>query len=427
MKRISLLVFLFLAARSAPLCAQPAFEKEILFGSNITPTSVAQSFDGSFYISGFFSKDGIDLSGSFPFLLKTDESGNVLWVHRSANDLADRNMLTPTGDSGIAMMAILVPNELHVLWFDKNDEVQQTVLIQPATIDNQTRLAVAETADRGIVMAYTRTLKTIITKVTGDGTQGWTQICLGPWQMNAAAVIPTADSAVIICSVTQEFSTQNRIILTKFSPFGKQLWQIVDSNAQFLLSSFGAAKTSDGGFVLCGKFSTVNPLVTSNIYAAKFNGDGQFLWSTNLDIFGSQKATGITELASGDIAIAGTLSRSGDIRDLPLDGEPVIAILSSGGDIKGLKLLNTLPDFPANGIAIAPTRDGGFACIGAIANSKPDSVRDVIPAALFLIKSDESSIDMCHFENSLFTNGSPWVSPSRKLRMIRFSILPLTG
>ncbi|MDP4219066.1 MAG: T9SS type A sorting domain-containing protein [Bacteroidota bacterium] len=400
MKQIILFVLPILAIAVASSFGQGIFEKQIDLGYTTFPTSITQSTDGSFYISGYYLVDSNAIPGTsyYPFITKTSELGEISWTKRLTVYSQDKNILIPVHDGGVVMASNLF--RLSLIRFDTEGAIEKTVALNLSGLSRE-GLSVCETFDHHYIFASTSYGSSLLSKIDSLGQQEWTVALTKPYGNKVVGVIQSSDSNYILCSIVENPSPDNRIVLVKISPAGAILWNTIDLTLGFFSKINALTRTSDGGFAICGLLLSAG----AKTFVAKFNTDGKLLWHTTIDAFSDQQGIDIVEKTDGDLALVGTLTTSGDALEQPANGKMVVSIIASDGSIKSLQTLDLLPNYPCTGVSVTSTKDNGIVILGSVVKTPIDRSQGTHAypqTGMVFIKVKENAGVNCFLDYNLF-------------------------
>ncbi|AFH49632.1 PKD repeat protein [Ignavibacterium album JCM 16511] len=284
-------------------------------GSNIDiGTFVSETTDGGFIITGYTRSYGA-MSGRNVLLIKTDQTGNPLWIN---------------GYGG------------------NNDEEAN---------------AVVQTSDGGFVASgYTKSFGAggndfYLIKVDSNGIQVWERMFGGTSDEEVYSMIITDDGGFLLAGATSSFGAGSRDIwLVKTDAFGNQQWTKTIGG----LSSDGArsiSKTSDGGYIITGWTFSYGPGAVGNVWLVKTDASGNMIWNKFFGGTDVERGLSVKQINDGGYIITGYTASSG----AGLDDMLLIKTDSLGNAEWQHTFGGSGRDY---GNSVIQTSDGGFVVTG---------------------------------------------------------------
>lgn len=240
-----------------------------LGGSNIDiGTCVRETTDGGFIITGYTRSFG-SMSGRNVLLIKTDQSGNIIWIN---------------GYGG------------------NNDDEGN---------------AVVQTSDGGFVAAgYTKSYGSggtdfYLIKVDANGNQLWDRVFGGTSDEEVYSMILTDDGGFLLAGATSSFGSGSRDIwLVKTDASGNQQWTKTIGG----LSSDGArsiSKTSNGGYIITGWTFSYGPGAVGNVWLVKTDAAGNMVWNKFFGGTDVDRGLSVKQTSDGGYILTGYTASSG--------------------------------------------------------------------------------------------------------------------
>lgn len=240
-----------------------------LGGSNIDiGTCVRETTDGGFIITGYTRSFG-SMSGRNVLLIKTDQSGNIIWIN---------------GYGG------------------NNDDEGN---------------AVVQTSDGGFVAAgYTKSYGSggtdfYLIKVDANGNQLWDRVFGGTSDEEVYSMVLTDDGGFLLAGATSSFGSGSRDIwLVKTDASGNQQWTKTIGG----LSSDGArsiSKTSDGGYIITGWTFSYGPGAVGNVWLVKTDAAGNMVWNKFFGGTDVDRGLSVKQTSDGGYILTGYTASSG--------------------------------------------------------------------------------------------------------------------
>ncbi len=265
---------------------------------------MVETHDGSFVMAGYHGRWGVEY---YPFVVKTDASGDTLWTRTVGAANGMFYGVTETADSSI--------------------------------------LAVGYRYESGL----SRNL--ILAKLDSDGNTVWGRSYGGAESNEGWSVMELADGTLALAGSYYD----------NYQPFLRDYWLVKTDNAGTELWNqryggnsvdpcYSAAATSDGGFVLAGYSSSVSP---NGAWIVKTDSLGDTLWTQTLE---SMDIRSVLECNEGGYFCAGWLTNYGFGRDF------LGVMLSEAGDTLWTASFGTLRHEQAH--CTVQTYDGDFVMTG---------------------------------------------------------------
>ncbi len=149
----------------------------------------------------------------------------------------------------------------------------------------------------------------IVLKSNGAASMAWQAGMVGA--NTGEQLLPTGDGGcMLLCRIGNAGS--QRAALVRYSANGTVLWRkayrIPGNNANFMAR--GLARTADGGFLICGKFSSAT---TSRAYVCRLNANGSVSWAREIGPGNNNndEALALIELPNGSIRVAIQFAQAG--------------------------------------------------------------------------------------------------------------------
>jgi len=241
--------------------------------------SICEAKSGGYIISG--------TTNSFPYIIRIDRNGRVLWEKVFRSLFSDKNSILETRDQCIVVSgsAVTDTNDIDIYLLKTNpsgDSVWLRVFGEKAI--EEFSESIQETADGGYIVAgYRRDRKFKIILNTG---------CL------------TCDYSV------PNDSTDIYILRTDSN--GKILWNR-KYGGSFLVEGHSICSTNDSGFAIAGYIDTVIEYTSDNevkewdrnVYVMKIDRNGDYLWSKKLGGDDIDEGYDIIQATDGNFVVVG--------------------------------------------------------------------------------------------------------------------------
>ena len=270
---------------------------EITVGTHQRGVAVLETSDGGFLIAGQETVGGFVDTG---ILIKTDEDGNFEWFRE---DLCIGSGLTYFFDIAI------VPDGGYVITGQR-------------TFDSQT--------------------KTFLLKVDDDGHTLWErEFGFASFQGVCEKILITPDEEFIVTGYAQNTNNTVGLLIAKLDGQGNLLWEKTWTDFPFGQYHNDAIFTSTGDIIISGYSSWSNGTTDNEILLAKFNEQGEILWSKNIaNQYYDQNGSELVELMDGTLLISGYRQASNE------PGGLLLIKTSPNGEIYSNILQGrVLPDF----------------------------------------------------------------------------------
>jgi hypothetical protein len=284
-------------------------------GSNIdVGYSVQQTTDSGFVIAGYTRSYGT-MSGRNVLLIKSDRSGNQVWINAFGGN-----------------------ND------DEGNSVQQTT-------------------DGGYVIAgYTKSSgaggnDVLLIKADTSGNAVWSRTFGGTQDEEAYSVEQTTDGGFIVAGATSSFGAGSRDVwLVKTNSSGIESWRRTLGG----LSTDGARsvrQTSDGGYIITGWTFSYGPGSVGNLWLVKTDTSGNAVWNRAFGGADVDRGYCVQQTTDGGYIITGYTSSFG----AGLDDMLLIKTDSSGNEEWTRTFGGTGRDY---GHSVQQTTDGGYIVAG---------------------------------------------------------------
>ena len=280
---------------------------EVLRGRDVVETS-----DGGFILTGsFIPSDG---GNSFPYVIKTDNTGEVMWettIGDSTNSGGAYGVIETRDGSYILSGAVFTDSNGVDMLLSKLDQSGNE--IWSYTYGDRGwdfPYSIAETEDGGIVLAGgvnpigTEPLHLTLLKTDSNGNFLWQKNHWeGIWGAIAYDVKETSDSGFIVASWKREIGDDwGDGWLLKTDSFGDTLWTRQMTFAVGLQDRvLSVIQTPDGGYIATGGHSP-NQQGIPEIFLIKTDLDGNIEWQ---DSYKGHEGLAVDQTMNGNILIAG--------------------------------------------------------------------------------------------------------------------------
>jgi hypothetical protein len=274
--------------------------------------SIKQTSDGGFIISGMTE---INPQTHDPFLLKTDNQGNLQWVHQydygfGEDDRAHTVYQTSDGGYILAGQTWLFHGpfgnyDMYIIKTDANGNVQWTKIFFREEQGGDVALGVQQLNDGGyIIGGFTQSSEwaSYIIRTDDSGNPVWSNIYPGVWQSECYDIQSTPDGGFIYTGTESNFVTDTDVLLVKLNGSGvlqwKKIYGTVEADQGELLQQL-----PDGGFVIAGMSATQS--TSYDMYVVRTNSSGDLLWSSRIGGTSDDRAFSVVTNPDGSHLISG--------------------------------------------------------------------------------------------------------------------------
>ena len=177
-------------------------------------------------------------------------------------------------------------------------------------------------------------------------------------------IIPVSTGGYVIAgSWTEELSSEWDIetdaCLIKIDENGEIAWRSMIATIERYTSAdklYKVVETSDGYFMATGVIQTANAVGAEDLLLAKFDANGDTVWTKRYDWDGYDKGRGLIELDDGSFIIAGEIGNLSSANDL------LLMKIDANGD--SVWVYRDGGDYDDRAFDIAETQDGNFIAVG---------------------------------------------------------------
>lgn len=349
------------------ISAQNTFQKAYGGAQSETGTSIQNTIDGNYIISGYTNSFTAPFRDAY--LIKTDTSGNILWSHTygGGNDEVCY-YVTLVGGGGYVLTGGTNSfgaggNDVFIIKTNETGNILWSTIAGGAY--NDYGWAAIQNIDRGfLITGFTETClggcnRGLLVKTDSSGTILWTKILGGGGSEALYGIDRTVDGGYIVTGETSTNSFgSSDIWLLKLDAFGDTIWTKYYGSATEE-SGAVARQTADGGFIVTGDIHNAY-----NIHHAallKTDSVGNLQWAKT---YGSPDTSGAGEFGwdvhrlpdHGYIMLGSTAAYGNSMQMF------VIRTDSAGNLLWSKTYGGSQPDDPWYSALVA---DGGLAIIGA--------------------------------------------------------------
>lgn len=283
----------------------------LYYGSNnYFIVSVIQSFDGGYAVAGNVS--GMVQGGNNTYLLKTDSSGNILWVKMFQTGLHPNYpfKLIQKPDSGYAIAGTYEPSIVNVggATLFMTDKSGNLLFSRKYGTDNSYFFSLQHTTDNGNVLCGNKSNTNLwITKRNANGFTWSKSYSAIPNSIDGtqAQILQAPDGGFLVgCTYTDYGAGLNRdYCIAKFDSTGNSIWVktygITDDD-----EIQGISMTSDGGIVCVGT-STITSILDGKINILRTDSAGNLLWAKTYGGAQGEGGLSINETADHGFIVLG--------------------------------------------------------------------------------------------------------------------------
>lgn len=392
------------------LSAQPTIEWQKCYGGSAEDkaTSIQQTPDGGYILSGFVESNNGDVSGNHgdydAWVLKITNSGIIEWQRTYGGiALESGNTLDQCDDGGYILASDAYSNNADVTgnhgggdsWVVKINNFG-TLLWQKSLGGSllESPTSILQTDDGGFVLlSISRSSDGDVTgnhgqddiwiaKLSNAGEIQWQKSLGGSEIDQGVSIQQTSDDGYIVAGRTN--SNDNDVSgnhgnhdcwVLKLSHLGEIEWQKCFGGS-LGESTYSIIQTRDNGFVLAGNSNshdgdvTGNPILT-DFWIVRLSEVGEIQWQKTFGGSKSDFSSGIQETKDGGYVVCGsTISNNGDVSGNHGDKDYWILKLDSLGTLKWQKTLGgTNEDYSTS---IIQTSDEGYIIAGYTSSNDGD-------------------------------------------------------
>lgn len=225
------------------LRAQITFEKKYLVFATNLGTSVYQTYDDGYILTGYSPSDGDSV-----FLIKTDPSGNMVWSKNLGK--GEGNSVLQAKDSGFVVAGRTSINGIYDFLVIKTD-IDGNIAWKKTYGGTETEDAysIYQTIDNGFIVGgrtgSTGDFKMFILKLDSDGNEVWSKSFGGGLSDMANKVQQTNDGGYILAGISTFNSNQYNLVKT--DNLGNILWYNTQGGGYGASSGI---QLVDGGYAL---------------------------------------------------------------------------------------------------------------------------------------------------------------------------------
>lgn len=380
-KTLSIFLFTIIAPLSF---GQQSFEKTYGGALNEWGTSVQQTTDGGYIITGSTASYGI--GDNDIYLIKTDQFGDTTWTKYFGGINADNaHNVRQTSDNGyiIAGSTSSFGNGLLDPWLIKTNSQGDTLWTKTyGGIEGDFFKTASQTDDGGYIaigttLSFGSGLQDFyLVKTNASGDSLWTKTYGGVSADFGDDVAQTSDGGFIVFGYTASYgSGGDDFYIVKTNSLGDTLWTKTygGNNNE---TGRRVIETSDGGYLLTGSTESFGS-GQSDYFLVKTNSSGDTLWTRAYGGAGNEFGFFSKETSDGGFITIGNSESFGSG-----SGDIYLIRTNSAGDTLWTKTFGGTNNEVGKELDI--TNDNGFILIGNT-ESLGNGAQDI-----YLIKLDES-------------------------------------
>ncbi|HLG38841.1 MAG TPA: PQQ-binding-like beta-propeller repeat protein, partial [Chitinophagaceae bacterium] len=311
MKRL-VQIFFFLFSFSTVVSQQITFERYYDTLNCFSGSSVQQTFDKGFIVTGVHS---VSMFNNNVVLFKTDSIGDLIWIKSYGGPNNDGGQcVKQTNDSGYIVVGTkdIISTSDSKIWLLKTDKNGDTLWTKAITAGLGANIGyyVEQTADTGyIICGYTSVTVSgnydaflIKTNLYGDTL--WTRKYGGPIGNAAFCVRQTTDGGYIVAGSYGVAPFNADVFAIKTDPNGDTLWTKKYGGYRGD-AAYCVDLTSDGGYIFGGMTTSFSDTVFWDMYLVKTDVNGDTLWTKDIWFPRSDNIYSIKQMSDNGYMIIG--------------------------------------------------------------------------------------------------------------------------
>jgi hypothetical protein len=280
--------------------------------------SVLQTPDGGYLVLANY----LGHSGEF-WLIRTDSDGNMLWNqfkgYSDRDEAAEEALMT--ADGGYAFIGTTHHDNTRDVWLLRTGSNGESRWNRTLGYSDSEEIgsSLQQTADGGyLLVGYTTRAEgphVWLVKTFADGSTHWHETIDIGEPATGVSICKTADGAyVIMAEVGQMLSDQRQIQLFRYDDAGHELWRAAHDSPAYYTGG-AVHQTGDGGFMVA---TSRQPSMSNfgDFCLIRFDGAGQTLWSKT---YGAGFCQSGIQTADGGYILCGDNATSTRIRLVKTD------------------------------------------------------------------------------------------------------------
>jgi len=285
-----------------------------------TASSVIETFDGRFVTVGLFNNFGREI-----WLTKWSASGEFLGekIYDNGGTADEAEDIAQSADSGFIIAGTTVPlgQDFKDVWLLKTDSEGDTIWTRTfGGVHTDIVRSIQQTSDGGyILVGYTQSfgqgqLDIWLLKTDSEGDTLWTKTFGGTLNDFGFSVQQTMDGGYLIIGITNSFGEgEQDIWLLKTDSLGDTTWTKTFGDSLWD-AGFSGLQTQDGGYILTGS-SCCDDSGFQDIIVIRTDSLGNKIWSKSFGsaLSSSERGVSIQQLADNGYIVLGKVSSDSDI------------------------------------------------------------------------------------------------------------------
>jgi len=331
--------------------------------------SVQQTSEGGYIIAGQTRSYGG--GNDDVYLVKVDSVGNFEWDHAYGGTVSETGFLVQqTSDGGYIIAGFIwLESQNMDMYLVKTDASGDTLWVRNFGGGLWEKgYAVRQTPDGGYIVAgFTASFgagayDVYLIKVDADGNLLWDRTYGGTSYEGAYAAQITSDGGYVLAGWTSSFgSGGDDMYLVKTDADGNFLWQRTYGGTDIEWAQ-SVRQTSDGGYILAG-WTYVEDYDQTNTYLVKTDSDGNLLWECIGQEAGPEESVAlfdVREAPDGGYVAAGKDYVRGENGDF--------CLVKYAGEQRPTVSIQIIPDDPP----VTVPQGGRFGYTGTVTNNTED-------------------------------------------------------
>lgn len=265
--------------------------------------SLVQTSDGGYALAGWTTSG--DESYDF-WLVKTDAQGNMEWnqTYGGADYEAARS-LVETSDGGYAMAGEtrVVGTGGSDFWLVRTDESGNMLWNQTyGGSGHDVAYSLIQTSDGGFAMGGELQYNFWLVKTDSQGNMEWNQTYSGGGRSShnkACSLIESSDGGYVLAGTTDS-AYGDGLLLVKTNELGDVKWNQTygGEGGMGIWATYSVVETSDGGYAVAGNFG-------ADFWLVKIDAQGNMEWNQKYGGTRVDRAVSLVQASDGGFAIAG--------------------------------------------------------------------------------------------------------------------------
>ncbi len=325
--------------------------------------SVQQTGDGGCVLAGY--AEPRSTGNRDAWLVKLSATGSVLWQRTYGGPGSESTTaIIETKDKGFLLAGSKAANESVEpdLWLLKLDEAGNVVWQRAYGGSKTDRGHSIETTSDGsyVVAGWSRSfgaggMDAWCLQLDASGRRVWQKTFGGAGDDVAYEVSQTGDGGFVLAGKTESSgSGAFDGWLLKLDPDGGEEWQKTYGGTGDD-AFYSVDVTRDGGYVVCGNYSSPEYFGGSAAWIISTEGSGAILWERRRDTDGEDVAYSVQQTRDGGFAVAGTTGSSG-----------IVYRLSPSGKTRWSAVVGTSYSIRNVAFDLQETPDGGYVVVGSV-------------------------------------------------------------